>query len=323
MMEAKAYDQFYTKPSVAADTVAVALDYARQLGYDLSTTTMIEPSAGNGSFLGPLKQSNIDYLAFDIDPKNDEVKPLDFLTSNIATDLPKRDKLIVIGNPPFGKRARLAIDFINKAFDYADTVVFILPLQFYKYSAQKQIDERARLIYTAKLPEKSFTFLGEDYGVRCCIQIWTLKPFQHNLRITSPPATTHPDFDMWQYNNTRQAEKYFDKKLYGWDFAVPRQGYKDYSHKAIDPTKMDRKTQWIFFKAHNRQALDNLKQLDFDKLSHKNTSTPGFGKADVVEEYRQQFDGNYTLEASTSIHTFQLGEPRPNLAETLSPFGNL
>ena len=132
--DAKNLDQFYTKDSVAEASVEVALDYVDKLGYDLSKLKVLEPSAGNGSFLRVLKSKNIKYSAYDIDPKHTDIKTLDFLESSIADDLGSRENLIVVGNPPFGKRAKLAIDFINKAFEYTDTVVFILPLQFYKYS---------------------------------------------------------------------------------------------------------------------------------------------------------------------------------------------
>lgn len=320
--EAKTLDQFYTKSSVAQDCVDLALDYASKLGYDLSKLKALEPSAGSGSFVHALQNKGVKVDGYDIAPKDRLVKTLDFLNSDISKP-GARSNLIVIGNPPFGKRAKLAIDFINKAFDYSDTVIFILPLQFYKHSAQSKLNQDARLVYSAKLPEKSFTFLGEDYGVRCCIQVWTLRPQEVDLRLRSSPVTKHDDFDMWQYNNTRQAEKYFDKAYYDWDFAVPRQGYKDYSHKQIDPDKMDRRTQWIFFKAYTPQVLANLKQLDFHKLSLKNTSTPGFGKADVIEEYQMLFGAQPRLGSSTATQTFQLDGPSPSFAEALSPLPNL
>lgn len=320
--EAKALDQFYTRSSVAQDCVDLALQWANKLGYDIAKLKVLEPSAGSGSFIRAFQDKGVKIDGYDIAPKDKSIKTLDFLTSAISKP-GIRDNLIVVGNPPFGKRAKLAIDFINKAFNYSDTVVFILPLQFYKHSAQSKINQDARLVYSAKLPEKSFTFMGEDYGVRCCIQVWTIKPHGHDLRLRSSPITKHPHFDMWQYNNTRLAEKYFDKDTYDWDFAVPRQGYKDYSHKQTDPDKMDRRTQWIFFKAYTPQVLDNLKRLDFTKLSLKNTSTPGFGKADVIEEYQILFGDQPRLGSSTATQTFQLDGPRPSFAEAFSPLTNL
>lgn len=50
------------------------------------------------------------------------------------------------------------------------------------------------------------------------------------------------------------------------------------------------KQQWIFFKAKNKEILEKLKQLDFTKLSKKNIGIPGFGKADVVQEFLTMFE---------------------------------
>ncbi len=317
--KAKELDQFYTKDSVAEGSLKIGLDVLKKLGYKLDETAFLEPSAGAGAFVRALKKVGAKKVySFDIDPKHNYIKKLDFLTQDLSKTLPDRSKLVAVGNPPFGKRARLAIGFVNRCLTYADTVIFILPLQFDKFSAQKQILKNAKLVYKAKLDWDSFTFKGDDYEVRCCLQIWTTRNSKFaDLRIRSAPHTSHADFEMWQYNNTREAEKYFDKTAYGWHFAVPRQGYKDYSIKESDPSKLDRRTQWIFFKANNKRALANLHKLDFHKLSHKNTSTPGFGKADVVEEYRRMFPDHTGSGSSATTQTFQLGEPSPNLALTL------
>lgn len=75
----------------------------------------------------------------------------------------------------------------------------------------------------------------------------------------------------------------------GGDFAVPRQGYKDYTIRETDPANMSRHTQWIFFKAHSPKILNQLLKLDYETLSKKNISTPGFGKADVIEAYNKLY----------------------------------
>ena len=106
-----------------------------------------------------------------------------------------------------------------------------------------------------------------------------------DMRIRHSPQTKHPDFEMFQYNCTSEAAKFFDKSTYKWDFAVPRQGFKDYHAKETDSGKLDRRIQWIFFKAKNRTVLARLQKIDFEKLSQKNSTIPGFGKADVVAEY--------------------------------------
>lgn len=314
---AKQLDQFFTQDGVATDSLDVILKILKQLDYTPADNLFIEPSAGEGAFIRAFKKSDLDYLAYDIDVKQPYVAKLDFLQQGIPNSLPDKDKVIVIGNPPFGKRARLAIDFINKSFEYSDTVAFILPLQFDKYSAQKRINPFANLVYNQRLNDNSFVYEGKEYAVRCCLQVWTKRDSLPDKRLRQPPQINHRDFEMWQYNNTREAEKFFDKDRYKWDFAVPRQGYKDYSIKETDPDNMDRRTQWIFFRASNNNILHNLMKLDFNKLSHKNTSTPGFGKADVVQAYEEMFHRGSISDTSTETQTFQLGDPNPNLAETL------
>ena len=301
---AKKLDQFFTQDKVAKDCLNKILVTLRGLGYSTDDVSFLEPSAGDGAFIRAVKGKNMSFFAYDIDSKHKYIQTNDYLANDLSANLPEKDNLIVIGNPPFGKRAKLAIGFVNTSFKYSDTVAFILPLQFDKYSAQKQIDAFANLVLNEKLDENSFIFEGEEYGVRCCLQVWTKRKGLDDLRLRQPPIIKHWDFEMWQYNNTREAEKYFDKEKYAWDFAVPRQGYKDYTLKETDPKKMDRRTQWIFFKAKNQNILHNLMKLDFERLSRKNTSTPGFGKADVIQMYNELFgasNAEYEITNSSSL----------------------
>lgn len=284
MNRAKELDQFYTDPVVAGKCIEKLLELLT-IPDDF---VWIEPSAGMGSFSNKFKQLKKEFIALDLDPKIDYARQIDFF----EFVPPKTKKMVTIGNPPFGKKSKLAINFINKSFsDGSQIVAFILPLQFRKWSVQKQINKNAILIFDEILPKNSFIFNGKPYDVRCCFQIWALndcdllktKNFV-NLRIKEAPKTTHEDFIMYQYNRTIAAEKYFD---YDWDFCVVRQGFYDYSIKYFDKSECDKKKQFIFFKAINKQVLNRLLEIDFEKLSLKNTSTPGFGKADVVTEYER------------------------------------
>jgi len=56
----------------------------------------------------------ISITGYDIEPHlNNEIIKADFLKLKPVYD----SKNIIIGNPPFGKRSKLAIDFINKSFE--------------------------------------------------------------------------------------------------------------------------------------------------------------------------------------------------------------
>lgn len=295
-MEARELDQFYTRDDIAVSCTSNLVAVLPRLSWrdHKKRWFFVEPSAGDGSFVRAIKAipeiANCEWYACDIDPHNKLIDKLDFLRDDISASLPKRGRIVFLGNPPFGKKGKLASAFINKALEYSSVVGFVLPIQFNKYSGHNQINPKAKLIYNESLPEECFVFMGKPYSVRCCFQIWTTaETDMPDLRLKEPPKTRHPDFEMYQYNCTKEASKFFDKDLYGWDFAVPRQGFKDYTMRETDPNKLDHRVQWIFFKARSKKILARLMKLDFAKLSQKNSTIPGFGKADVVSEYERQY----------------------------------
>lgn len=270
MSSSRSRDAYFTTPDIAAHCVQT-LD--NLIG---TNHTYLEPSAGDGAFMRPLVNRNL--IACDIQPQAENILCQNFLTSDLKAT-------VVIGNPPFGKRSSLAIEFINKSAAFADYIAFILPVQFRKYLTQRKLDSQLFLIHDELLPDFSFTFEGNPYNVRSCFQIWTTLSSKIDLRKLVAPATSHPDFQMWLYNNVPEAIKVFDNDF---DFAVPRQGYQDYSLRAsLDECVLSK--QWMLFKASTPLVLNRLLDLDFHKLSLLNTSTPGFGKADVVTEYSRLY----------------------------------
>jgi len=279
---AKELDKYYTKPAIAAN----CLKLLRLIidSNNIKNFTYLEPSAGNGSFSKILPFGSI---ALDIAPENESIIKMDFFSHDV--DLMVKDRsIITIGNPPFGKKAKLAVDFLNRALGFSELVAFVVPIQFKKWSVQSKISKDARLIFEEELIEKSFLIDGKDYDLRCCFQVWTksVNVDCPNIRIAKKPSTSHDDFKLYQYNRTVEAEKFFD---YDWDFAVPRQGFYDFSKKVYNKQDCDKKLQWIFFKATSPVVLKNLKMIDFERLSRKNSGIPGFGKADVIEEYNRMF----------------------------------
>ena len=281
-------DKYYTKQSVADFCYSKMIELLNFNNNNKDNLLFIEPSAGSGVFLNSIKENKV---GFDIAPTQENEHNIiknDFLNSDITVFLneeQKKKKIVFIGNPPFGTKAKLAIDFVNKTFEYSNIVGFIVPIQFRKWSVQSKINKNAKLILDVDLQENAFEFLGKDYKVRCCFQVWALESFSNkfdDLKLQLKPSVNHPDFEMYQYNRTEQAKKFFD---YDWDFAVPRQGYLDYKFKSYSKEDCDMKKQWIFFKAKDKETLEKLKSINFEKLSKKNIGIPGFGKADVVQEF--------------------------------------
>lgn len=270
-------DQFYTKTNISEKCFNILTDNYLEL---LKDSQILEPSAGTGSFVEAFLNKGVkseDIYAFDIEPKHPLVKYADFF------DIAFKDKdIITIGNPPFGKRSKLAIVFFNHSAMFSHTIAFIVPVQFQKYGVQHRLNKDFHLIYDEVLPADSFENNGKSLSVRCCFQVWTKREGYKDLRIVEAPKTKHPDFEMYLYNNTPETRKYFD---YDWDFAVPRQGFYDYSKRILNKDELNPKIQYMFFKTDDEQVKKRLMNIDFDKLSLKNTTIKGYGKADVVAEY--------------------------------------
>lgn len=161
-------DKFYTDTNIAQSCI----DYFEKYANPEKKDTIIEPSAGNGSFSNILNEKYDNVSAYDILPENENITKQDYLKLN-TNDYKKNEKKIhIIGNPPFGRQSTLAKKFIKKSSEFADTISFILPKSFKKSSFQKSFPLEFHLIFSYDLPEKSFVINEEKYDVPCVFQIW-------------------------------------------------------------------------------------------------------------------------------------------------------
>ena len=240
----------------------------------------LEPTAGNGVFLSNLKN----YEAYDLIPEDSRIKQLNIFDFN------SNKKYITIGNPPFGKRSKLAINVFNHVSKFSDVIAFILPVSFQKYGVQKKLNKDFKLIKFEYLPEYSFLDREKDYDINCVFQIWVRNDYNNmkDLRIKKSPPISNEDFEIWQYNATPESFKCVDKD---WELAVYRQGYKDYNKKFFQSDKqeiieeMKKNIQFFFIKPKTNKSRKIIYSMDFKNLAARNTSTPGFGKADFVSYY--------------------------------------
>lgn len=268
------YDKFYTKSQVASQ----CYQRLKSVYPDIEKEMFLEPSAGNGVFLSMLPN----YVAYDILPENDNIIQQDFLTLE-----PDENNYVIIGNPPFGKRSKMAISFFNHATLFGNIIAFIVPVSFMKWSVQKELNKEFKLIDYTYLEPESFLVEGHPYSVRCVFQIWA-RNSQIDLRLKKAPPIKHSDFNLWQYNATSQAFKYIDEN---WTYAIYRQGYKDYSilftkeNKEQVKKEMEQNIQFFFIEPLTDDAECFVRECDFNILAEMNTSTPGFGKGDFISFY--------------------------------------
>ena len=161
-------DQYFTNGKLAKSLFEKAKQIILKYEKSLKNYTWIEPSAGQGCFFDLLPDKKI---GIDINPFRGDVIKSDYL----AYDLPD-EKLIVIGNPPFGHRGVLALDFINHSKS-AEYVCFILPM-FFESKGKGSIKYRVKnlnLIHSQRLAKNSFHIpqTGKLVDVKCVFQIWS------------------------------------------------------------------------------------------------------------------------------------------------------
>ena len=277
--------QFYTKSEVSEACWAHFTNMLSTLNRNPSDLFFLEPAAGTGAFYELLPAQK--RLGIDLVPKCDDLKLQDFFK---LTDLPSAPQdTVVIGNPPFGKRGKLAIAFFNHAAHLADIIAFILPVNFRKFTTHKQLDPSMRFISKLPLPRDAFHLgTGKSYAVNTEFQIWTRLPTTRNdMRQYKPLPIQHKDFQIWQYNNTPDALKVFQNPF---DFAVPCQGWQDYSRRETDEKQCEKRKQWILLKAKNPTVLARLMEIDYEYLAQEcATAVPGFRKGDLVKAYTEHY----------------------------------
>ena len=279
-------DQYYTKDHVAEKCWEYMVDTLASLNKNVKDFYFIEPSAGEGSFYNLIPTLN--KIGFDILPKHEEVIEQDFLSYLDFHSLNK--PIITIGNPPFGKKGKLAISFINHAAIFSDLIAFIVPAGLNKWSAQKQIDPSFKLIRKFEIEANAFYLLdGKDYDIRTEFQIWTIwqsKKYK-DLRTNKRNPLNHKDFQIWQYNVTSRALKVFQNKF---DFAIPCQGWQDYSRRETNKEKCEKSKQWILVCSSSEEVLKRLDSIDYAELAYRGmTVIPGFTKTDVIAEYNRLY----------------------------------
>lgn len=252
-------DRFYTKKEIASYCISLLniKDYK----------TIIEPSAGNGSFSNQIPNC----LAFDICPGSERILKKDFFTFNRSHKLP--NPILVIGNPPFGRQNSMAIRFINFSSLFADTIAFILPKSFKKDSLKSRIPLNFHLKKEIDLPDYSFTLNNKEINIPCIFQIWEKKSINRELLKKLFPIGF-----------------FFVKKNENPNIAVRRVGV--YAGKAFEDT--DKSIQSHYFIIAD-DVDDFLKIINNIKWEHDNTVGPkSISKQELIRKYNNiKLGGNY------------------------------
>lgn len=258
-------DKYYTKPAI----VLTCIEYIKTKISILENDVIIEPSAGNGSFIQHIKSLGQNYKFYDLEPEHNDIEKQDYLQLNNNEILKSYTNIHIIGNPPFGRQASLAIKFIKKSCEFCNTLSFILPKSFKKESMKNHFPLHFHLVFEIDLPEKSFLVNNEEYTVPCIFQIWIKKDYKR-LEIEKKDPL---NFIIVNKNDNP-------------DISVRRVGV--YAGK-ID-TNLDKSIQSNYFIkfTNDKNIEDNIELLKNIHFQHNNTVGPrSISKPELIEEFNK------------------------------------
>lgn len=256
-------DKFYTKPEIAKQCI----NYLNLDEYDC----IIEPSAGNGAFSNKIKNC----YAFDLKPENEKIIQADWFTLDkiFTKDF---NKVLVIGNPPFGNNGNLAIEFIKQSAKIANTIAFILPRSFKKDSIKNKLPLNYKLVKEIDLPKNSFTLNGEDYDVSCVFQIWIKTDIPREKNVKKKTS------DLFQFTIKDKA-----------DFRIQRVGGN--AGKASTNLTAAESSNYFIKNISNLNNENFIKLINNIEFATKNyTVGPrSISKGELVEEIEKAYKTNY------------------------------
>jgi predicted RNA methylase len=257
-------DKYYTKKTVVESCVNFVKTYIQINTNDL----IIEPSAGNGSFITDIKTLSSNYIFYDLEPENKEIIRQDYLLFDYNDAKNKYDNIHIIGNPPFGRQSSIAIKFIKKSCEFCNTVSFILPKSFKKDSLKKTFPLQFHLIFEIDLPDKSFLVDGVEHDVPCVFQIWQKQDTNRTIIEIIEPL------------NFRFVEKTQEP-----DISFRRVGV---NAGKIDTNIVEKSPQSHYFiKFTNKQSIEeNVKKLEIISFDFNNTVGPkSISKQELINKF--------------------------------------
>jgi hypothetical protein len=264
-------DKFYTKPEIVEMCISRIKDWDT---WDL----VVEPSAGSGNFFEQIP--SVRKYGMDIKPECGTIDTLDFFeyTPSIS------GKILVIGNPPFGKNSSLAVKFFNHAAQWAERIAFVIPRTFRRTSIQNQLNMSFHVIHDEDIPIRPCSF-EPVMSVKCCFQIWEKRD---TVRKFVKLPTTHEDWDFLPFGPKDDRNQPTPPE--GADFALLAYGGDCGRIQTYNLEKL-RPKSWHWIKSNIN--VDILKKrfesLDYS-ISKDTARQNSIGKSDLVYLYSNKSD---------------------------------
>ena len=272
-------DKFYTLPHISKHCISLVSERYNWNTWDL----ILEPSAGNGSFLFQIPSDK--KIGIDIFPDHSKIEKKDFF---LYFPPPDKKNILVIGNPPFGRVSSLAIKFFNHASQWASVIAFIVPRTFRRISVQNKLSLDFFLEYDENIPLSPCSF-EPPMMAKCCFQIWK-KNITGVKRELIKLSMTHKDWAFLPLGvKDKKGQPTPPKDA---SFAIRAYGGKC-GEIISDNLESLRPKSWHWIKCNDKINKDELikrfSSLDYS-LSLDTARQNSIGKAELVNLYSEFYD---------------------------------
>jgi hypothetical protein len=266
-VRAQRLDKFYTRREVAKE----CLDSLGSLWPWDSWSLVVEPSAGNGSFY--LQIPTQKKVGLDVAPDHPQIQTADFFSWQPP---PGTQKILVVGNPPFGRVSSLAIRFFLRAAEFADVIAFIVPRTFRRISVQEKLPLNFHLRLDKDIPLHPCAF-EPAMNVKCCWQIWERRG---DKRIPIVLETTHPH---WKFLEGPEGAEFAIRAYGGKCGEICPRGTEEFSGLAV------RSWHWIQGSQLSAEELIlRFSALDYS-CSENTARQNSIGRAELIRLYKGKY----------------------------------
>ena len=244
-------EQFYTPAPLATLLASSLLEFVP----DLATRVVLEPAGGTGSFITAVRELGVtQVLSFDIEPKFAGVTQADFLDVDLSALAPQ--SAVAISNPPFGRNNSLSIPFFNHAASACDTIAFIVPRSWRKWSVINRLNRNFHLVSDVDV---LVDYVGADGAplanklrLNTCFQVWQYS--------SGPPRATIAVQDLGVVKKVSPAEADVALTIFGFSCGRVSAEFE----RQPNTTRM-------FLKLGHPLALEALQSVDFSRF-YRNTA---------------------------------------------------
>jgi hypothetical protein len=185
----------------------------------------------------------------------------------------------IIGNPPFGVKNNLAVQFYKHSLKFGDYISFILPISQYKNDIKLYEFD---LMYSDDLGKRQYS----DREVHCCLNIYK----RPNNELNRKPIYKLNDVQIIERikNSNPKRNKPFDVLNEDYDLRLIAWGFG--TRKFLDKTDKQYAKEFII-KIHNtnykNKIIDLLKNVDWIK-EYSMTATPNLLQWQVYKYIKEQ-----------------------------------